>query len=212
MASLFDNVVSESKVYKGAGRIVWGAKTSDGGPAFPEKIEDVINLDTFVLASGWTDLGATTRDGVSVTRSVEMEDGVETDQLAVAILTGTPKKWAGQVGCSMLHTDVASLQLAFESPAASEVGGSEGTQYKLAVGSPTALTERQMCVIQKHSSENRYRMLAFRRLIMASNEIELALQAENASKIPMKWDMNPDLNEEAMENMFVVYEMTEELT
>ena len=212
MASLFDSVVSDSKVYKGAGRVLWGAKHSEGGPAFPVKIESVINLDTFVLASGWNDLGATTRDGTKVTRSVEMEAGVETDQLAVTILTGTPKQWKGQVAATMLHTDVNSLRIAFESPAPEAIAGSEGSQKLLKVGAPTVLTERQLCVIQKHSNLNKYRMLAFRRLIMAADEVEVAIQSEEASKLALKWDMNPDLDQVVEDNMFQVFEMTAELS
>ncbi len=208
MASLFDSVVSDSKVYKGAGRVVWGALAADGGPDFPEKIEDVINPSTFVLASGWNDIGATTRDGISITRSVEMEEGVETDQMAVAILKGTPKAWSGQVSCTLLHTDVDSLKLAFEAAAATEVAGSQGTQKLLKVGSPTSLASRQMCVIQRHSSTNKFRMFAFRKLVLAAEEIEVAIQSEEASKLAVKWDMNADLTKTVDDNMFQVFEMT----
>lgn len=125
MATLFDSVVDEAKVYKGASRVVIAAATADGGPSFPSKIEDVINVTTFVLASGWTDIGATTRDGAKLTRTVEMEEGVETDQLAVAILKGYPKKWEGQVAFTWLHTDVDSLQIAFEGVTPAAVAGSQ---------------------------------------------------------------------------------------
>ena len=151
MATLFDSVVDEAKVYKGASRVVIGAATGDGGPSFPSKIEDVINVTTFVLASGWTDIGATTRDGAKLTRTVEMEEGVETDQLAVAILKGYPKKWEGQVAFTWLHSDVESLKIAFEGVAPAAVAGSQGSQKEMKFGSPVALTERQVCIIQKHN-------------------------------------------------------------
>lgn len=208
MASLFDNVVDDSKVYKGAGRVVYAATVADGGPAFPEQIEDVIDCESFVLASGWNDFGATTRDGISVTRSLELEDGVETDQLSTAILSGTPKLWKSQMKLTMLHTDLASLALGFESPAAEAVGVGEGTQYKLKVGTPSSLTERQLAVVQRHSALNKYRMVAVRRAMLAPIDLEIALKSEEASQLALTFDMQADTTQETTDNMFQVFEMT----
>jgi len=208
VADLFDSVVDESKVYKGAGRVVYGLATDDGGPSFPTKIEDVIDPSTFVLASGWTDIGATTRDGVKVTRTVEMEEGVETDQLAASILKGYPKKWEGQASFTWLHTDVDSLKIAFEADDPSAVAGSEGDQKELKFGSPTSLTERQLCVIQRHSRTNKYRMVALRRVIKSAEEIELAFQSEDATKVAMSFDLLADTEQAVGENFGSVFEMT----
>ena len=208
MASLFDSVVAESKIYKGASRVVIAPATADGGPSFPSKIEDVIDLSMFVVASRWTDLGATTRDGVKVTRTVEMEEGVDTDRLAASILKGYPKKWEGQASFTWLHTDVDSLKIAFEADEPSAVEGSEGDQKELKFGSPTSLTERQFCVIQKHSRTNKYRMIALRRVIKSAEEIELAFQSEDATRVAMAFDMLADTGQAVGSNFGSVFEMT----
>ena len=49
-------------------------------------------------------------------------------------------------------------------------------------------------------------------LIMAADEVEVAIQSEEASKLALKWDMNPDLDQVVEDNMFQVFEMTAELS
>lgn len=209
MANLMDGVVDDTKVYKGAGRALYAASVADGGPAFPTKIEDVIEPTTFVLASGWHDFGATTKDGVSVTRTLELEDGVETDQLTTTILGGAPKTWKGQVKLTMLHTDLDSLVIGFESPAKEAVAdGEAGAQYVLKVGTPTALTERQLAVVQRHSQVNKYRMLAVRRAMLAPVDLEIALKSSDAAQLALTFDMTADTNQDVDDNMFQIIEMS----
>ncbi len=82
-----------------------------------------------MLVLGWNDLGATTRDGVTMTCGLEMEAGVEVDQMVVTILAGAPKKWSGQVKATLFHIDVDTLKIAFQSPApASSKGEGQGVR------------------------------------------------------------------------------------
>ena len=121
MAELLDGLVEESKIYKGAGRVVYAAS----GQTFPSAIDDVINDSTFVLASGWNDFGATTKDGITISRSFEKDEGVEVDQLAANVLLGGVVKWTGQVSMTLLHSSLEMMQIAMEAGTIATAAGEQ---------------------------------------------------------------------------------------
>src|SRR3972149_4341419 len=150
MANLFDSVVVENEVYKGAGRVVYAAK----GTAFPAQISDVIDTSTYTLTSAWKDLGGTTEDGIRIVRGFDKDEGVKADQLAVRILKGRVLNWRGQVGMALLQSQLEKLKVAHEGSAIS----TSGAERTIFFGSPTTLTEYLLGVIQKHSVSNKHRM------------------------------------------------------
>ena len=206
MASLFDNVVSEPKIFKGAARVVY----ADIMQPFPTKIEDVIDPTTYALAAGWHDLGATTRDGVRVIRGLEKDPGVEVDQVASNILLGAIRRWTGRVSMSLLHTDIDTLILCFETGAKTTTSAGAGVvaQDIIQVGSPPTLTKRRLAVIQKHSVTDFLRMLVFRQASLAAEDIEVPFQSDEVSVLPVTFELEADLTQPDAENLFAVFEQT----
>ena len=202
MAELLDGLVTESKIFKGAGRVVYAAS----GQTFPDKIADVINASTFALASGWHDFGATTRDGITVARGFEKDEGVEVDQLASNVLIGGVKGWTGRVSMTLLHSSLEMMKIAME---ASNITAGTGDERYMDVGSPSLVSERKLAVIQKHSKTGLLRLLAFRKASLAPEELSLAFQSEEPTAIPIAFDLEADLDvPQAAENMFRIIEQT----
>lgn len=199
MAELFDGITTESKVYKGAGRVIFAPV----GWVFPEEIADVIDPDTFVLASAWEDFGATTPDGITVSRNFEKDAGVEVDQMSTNILRGNVKNWTGKVTMTLLHSSLEMMKIAFEA-ADIDTGNGERT---MDVGAPIAVSEQRLAVIQKHSKTGKLRIFAFRKASISAEEISLAFKADTATGIPLSFDVEPDLDiGEASTNMFRIIE------
>ena len=198
MADLFDGLVSESKIFKGAGRVVYAAAAQ----TFPAAIADVINPTTFVLASGWSDFGATTRDGITITRGFDKDEGVEVDQLATNVLKGGVKNWRGQVGMTLLHSSLEMMKIAMEGDDIQT-----NSERYMDVGSPSAVTDRKLAVIQKHSKTGNLRVFAFRKASLAAEELSIAFQSEEPSSIPLTFDLEADLDiADVKTNMFRVIE------
>jgi len=109
MATLFDSVVTQNNVWRGAGRVVYAAS----GTSFPGALDSIIQPATpadphgvaYTLGGDWNDLGGTTEDGVTVTREFEGQDGVPVDQLKYQLFEGDPDIWRMRVGMSLLETD-----------------------------------------------------------------------------------------------------------
>lgn len=199
MADLFDGLVSESKIFKGAGRVVYAASAQ----GFPDAIAEVINSTTFALASGWSDFGATTRDGITVTRGFDKDEGVEVDQIAVNVLKGGVKNWRGQVSMTLLHSSLEMMKMAME---ADDIQ-TNGSERYMDVGSPSLVSERRLAVIQKHSKTGKLRVLAFRKASLSPEELSMAFQSEEPTAIPISFDIEADLEiAEADTNMFRIIE------
>lgn len=201
MVDLLDGLVTESKIFKGAGRVVYAGSVQ----GFPTQLSDVIDTGTFVLASGWSDFGATTTDGITVTRAFDKDEGVEVDQLASRVLKGGVKNWRGTVGMTLLHSSLEMMKIAMEGGDI-ETGSGERT---LLVGSPSSVTERKIAVLQKHSKTSKLRMIVFRKATLAAEELSMAIKSGDAVGIPVKFDLEADSEiADPTENMFAVIEQT----
>jgi len=199
MAGLFDGVVIENRVYRGAGRVVWAPK----GTPFPISISDVINLTTYALVAPWADLGGTTKDGITIVRGLDKLDPVMPDQLPAGILRNQPVNWRGTVAFSLLHTDLDTLKQILEG---GSITSGTGERY-LDLGTPETLTEILLAVIQKHSKTGKHRMFAFRRCTLAGEDIEMAIQSEEATALPVTFDLEPDLSiSDLKANLYRIFE------
>jgi hypothetical protein len=195
---LFDNVVSENKIYRGAGRVVYAPVTQ----AFPTQISDVMDKTTYTLTAGWTDIGGTTDDGVKVGRGVKVFDGVTVDQLRTPVLLGEIDEWTGAVEMTLLHTDAVTLQTIWEGATLTVVGNEQVVDF----GSPSQLTERRIAIIQRHSKTGALRMFCIRRAKIDATDYEVMLQASDPSATPWNLLMLPDTDVAVDQNMFTVYE------
>ena len=105
--------MSKNSMYKfdkkniqgGAGRLIVGEDTTKR----PDKISDVMDLETFELKEGYKDLGATT-EGIQQSRGFETED-VEIDQSTTPIDTSITN-WTNAISTTLMETHTENRQLA----------------------------------------------------------------------------------------------------
>lgn len=191
MATLYDGLVSRDKIWRGASRIIVG--DPDVVAAFPEKIEDIINLTTYVLAAGWSDVGPTTEDGVKVRREIATFDGIAVDQLKTKLDEGEPENTTMSVEMTLLHTDLNTLAMAWEGNAPEAIAGGGGVvaQHSMALDPPVAFTERHLGIIQRDEVTGLHRVFVFRKAI-PQVEDEIGISSGEASELPFKLACKPD--------------------
>jgi len=188
MATLFDSVVTEGSIWKGAARLLY----ADDGTSFPGELESVINPSTYALADGWNDVGGTTEDGVTITREFEGSDGIAVDQLAYPVFEGDPTRWMMSLGSALLETDPDNLAIVFELPAATDVSGSSVEQKKLVFNAPTTLTERMIAAVQQHPENENLRVFVFRQASPTPEAREMVLSKSEGSAVPITFDCSAD--------------------
>jgi len=129
-------VVDQTKLVKGAGRLMYAADSQ----AKPEKIGDVINTTTYAAQSGWSDLGAT-REGIQITVN-NTESGFDVDQVNGLLLT-TPDNWECSVTTNLAEVTLENMVIAWEgasvtvdssvTPSEKETGFAGATSYPQAL-------------------------------------------------------------------------------
>lgn len=194
MADTLTNVMTltEDNIYRGPSRLVYGRI----GLTEPTKIEDVIDPSTFVLASGYYDLGFTSEDGVSINREMETFDGIPLDQRKTNVYEGQPENWTMSLSCDMVYADVATMAIIWElgdtTDLAADVGRVE--QTKTAMGAPQSLTERRVVVLQQDNETERLRMFWFRKAIPMQEGSETQVYDGGASMLPLSMKLDQDLD------------------
>lgn len=203
MGTLFDSVVTESKIWRGAARVL----IAPSGTSFPGVLESVIQPKTpatgshavpYALGNAWTDIGGTSEDGVAITRGFEGEDGVAVDQLKAPLFEGDPRSWTMRVGLSMLETSYDKMAIAWELPTASVIAAGTGPDYNVAqhkalFSAPDTLTERLLAIVQqKPQSSGELRAFVFRKAKLAPEDSELAVQSGEASGLPVTFNCHAD--------------------
>jgi hypothetical protein len=199
---MFDGfTVDEPCIYKGAARVVF----ADIGTAFPEELADVMDPTTFALTSAWHDWGATTCDGVTVTRGFDKDEGINVCQLNSPILKQGATNWRSRASFAALETCLADLNRAWE-------GSSDGIQNVdadedyLDFGSPDVVTVRRVAFIQQHSLEDEIiRMIAFRRASLAGEDSEMAMNKTDPSGTPVVLEAEADTSVDVDQNLFRVF-------
>lgn len=115
----------KKNIQGGAGRLIVGEDTMKR----PDKISDVMDLDTYELTDGYKDLGATT-EGIQQSRGFETED-VEIDQSTTPIDTSITN-WTNAISTTLMETHTENRQLAMCGGAIKETAATLGTATKLA--------------------------------------------------------------------------------
>lgn len=188
MATLFDSVVTEGNIWKGATRLLY----ADDGTSFPGELESVIHPTTFVLSAGWNDFGGTTEDGVTITREFEGSDGVDVDQLNYPLFEGDPTRWLMSLSASLLETDPDNLAIVFELPAATDVSGSVVEQKKMVFNAPTSVTERVVAAVQQNPTNDNLRVFVFRQAQPTPESRELVLSKSEGSAVEITFSLEAD--------------------
>lgn len=194
MADTLTNVMTltEDNIYRGPSRLVYGRI----GLTEPTKIEDVIEPSTYVLASGYFDLGFTSEDGVSVNREMDTFDGIPLDQRKTNVYEGQPENWTMSLTCDMVYADVATMAIIWELGDTTTLGAEAGqiAQTKTTVGAPQSLTERRVVVLQEDNETGRMRMLWFRKAIPMQEGSETQIYDGGAAMLPLAMKLDQDLD------------------
>lgn len=182
--------ISRNSVFRGAARAVYAAAAK----TFPTKIEDVIDLSSYALASGWSDLGATNDDGFTLRRSVEVFDGIPIDQLKVKLDEGEPETWSMEAECTLMETTLSKMQIVWQGGTLETIAAGSGTvaQHALPLDAPVSFTSRRFAFIQQDAKTERIRVFAFRDVIPQVDGSDLKMSANEGSPLPSKFKIKMD--------------------
>ena len=195
---LIDNVtVTRNKIYKGAGRLV--VSDPDVLTSFPGVLESVINPASpksgaaYALADGWTDLGPTTEDGITLQRTISASDGIALDQRKSNLDEGEPEDTTMSLETELLHTDLDTLKIVWQGGNKRTIAdaGTNVAQHSLDFDAPQTFTERMLAVIQEDPKSGKLRVFAFRKAI-PDVDSELVIQSNEATGLPASFMLRTD--------------------
>lgn len=152
MADFFNTDISANSFVRGAARLMWAGTTI----TFPTGIGDIINLSSYVAASGWNDLGAT-KGGITITRN-NTEEVFDVDQIAGEI-DSRPVDWEQTIATNLAEATLQRMTVAWEGGTVTTAGGVE----TLGVGNPTIYTKRMLAVLYK-KDDDKLRAHVFRKV------------------------------------------------
>jgi len=182
--------IDREQMYQGAGRIVVASSLT----SFPGRLESVMHPTTYVLASGWFDLGPTDKDGFTLTREASLTDGIEVDQLRTKMNAGEPEDWEMAVECNLLHTTPANIGYVWETTAPITISSTGGVvaQKRLDFDAPASFTERRLAVIQEDPVTGGLRVFAFRKAKPQVEGGELKISSGEVTALPAKFKLSVD--------------------
>jgi len=195
MAKMIDAIsINRETIYKGAARLVYSDPTEL--TSFPVHFEDVMNPTTYILATGWVDFGATTEDGVTISREAELSDGISLDQRVTPLDEGEPESWEMSLEATLLNTSLPNIAVVWEAGTnhAITAGTGYAAQHVLDLDAPTAFTTRMLCAIQEDPKSERLRMACFRKVTPKVDGSELAMSRTDASELPASFTLAADEN------------------
>ncbi|MCC2483728.1 hypothetical protein LKM01_18040 [Bacillus pacificus] len=117
--------VNANNIVGGAGRLI----TAPYGVKLPDKISEVMSLETYDLTAPWKDLGAT-QEGITVSRSYE-EEGTEVDQVQGEVETSITK-WEHTLATLLAENTIENRQLTLIGSKIVETAPKYGTAVKSA--------------------------------------------------------------------------------
>lgn len=185
--SLVDNVsITRNQVYKGSGVLALGTLVS-----FPGELESVINPSTYALEAGLAIYAPTSEDGITLTRTAEVSDGIAIDQRKANLDEGEPDGWSMELGATLLRTDSVMLAIAWELGTVEAHSGSLVEQTVTPISAPSTFTEQELYLIQEDAKEGRLRVFAFRKAVPQPDG-ELNAQSEEATGLPVTFKLRED--------------------
>lgn len=193
MTQMIDSIsVDRNTIYKGAARLVYSNPATL--TSFPGRFESVMNVTTYALVSGWTDLGATTEDGVTITREAELSDGIPVDQRLTPLNEGEPEAWTMAMETTLLNTSLTNIALAWQAGTlrAHAAAGGKVAQHILDLDAATSFTERMVCAIQEDPKTDKLRMACFRKVTPKVDGSELSMNRTEASELPVSFTLAAD--------------------
>lgn len=140
--------IDEAKIWTGGHRLVYAPIAT----AFPTDLDDIVNMTTWALATGWVDFGPTTDDGFEITREGDVNEGIAIDQRDYNLGAGNYANVTMGGSCTAMYTDSATLKLKWEFGATTAVAGGTVPQSSTAMGSPSTPIKRRLAVLQQNTN------------------------------------------------------------
>lgn len=189
--------VTRDSIYKGAGRLL--VSDPDVLTSFPGRLESVMNPaapktgTAYELVTGWTDLGPTSDDGVTLRREAELSDGIVLDQRVAALDEGEPERWQMQAEMTLMHTSLANFRIAWEGGLlrAFADDGSHVAQHSLDLDAPASFTQRMAAFVQEDPKSEKLRMFVFRSSVPQVDS-EIQLRRQEATGLPLTLKLKSD--------------------
>lgn len=179
-----DNItVTRNNIWKGTAQI---AVSTASYTSFPGELESIINPTTYVLAAGLTPLGGTSEDGVALSRTAELSDGIVIDQLQSPLDEGEPESWSMEATFTLMESHLNNWAYAWEGGTPQAIAGSLVNQHMMPLGTPAAFSEKMFFAIQEDAKTGRLRVIAMRQTKPKVDGSEINLQRGSASGIPVK--------------------------
>jgi len=191
MPKMIDAItVDRDTIYKGAARLVYADPETLS--SFPGRFESVMSPTTYALESGWSDFGATTEDGVTISREAELSDGIAVDQRNSPLDEGEPESWTMALNTTMLNTSLTNLAIVWEAGTNRAHVDTGTAQHILDIDAPDSFTERMLCAIQEDPKTNKLRMACFRKVKPKVDGSELSMQSGEASELEVNFTLSAD--------------------
>lgn len=188
--------VSRDEIFLGAARVVISDPTVL--TSFPGRMESVINPAVpvsgvaYALASGWVDLGPTTTDGVTVSRSADLSDGIEVDQRSANLDEGEPETWEMSLDLTLLHTTLDNFNYAWAAGTQrAHAAGAQVAQHSLTLDAPASFTERIIAAIQQDKKRDQMRVIVFRKAVPQADS-ETVLAKTDPAELPCTFTLRLD--------------------
>ena len=176
MVEFFSTNISDNTFIRGAARLLWAGTTI----AFPTGITDIINLSTYVVQTGWNDLGAT-KTGITVTHN-NTEEEFDVDQI-LGVIDTRPVSYEQAVSSALAEVNLQRLQVAWEAGPITTAGGEES----MGVGEPAVYIKRRLAVVFK-KADNKLRAHVYRLVTKSPQESALAYnKTGEQQQIPVRF-------------------------
>lgn len=185
--------ITDTKLWKGGCRIILG---TTAGP-FPTTFEDIIDPTTMTLVSPFTDFGATTEDGFTISRSWDEIEGVATDQRDFLLREGSVENVQMQGTATSLYTDIATMAYLWGLGTVVLVPAVTGPPAKRAfrkasLGTVTDITPRVFVILQQNNISSKLRMFAFRKARVTSpGDLTLQSRVTATNEFTVVFDPDP---------------------
>lgn len=193
MTQMIDSItVTRANIFKGAARLLVSDPTTL--TSFPGRFESIMNASTYALEDGWTDLGPTSEDGVTIRREAELSEGIPLDQRRTNLDEGEPENWSMEAEANLMETTLENIDKAWEAGTlrAYASDGSHAAQHALDLDAPGSFTERMAAFIQEDPKTDELRVIVFRKMVPMPDGTELSMQKGEASGIPFKFRLKAD--------------------
>lgn len=200
-------VVDETKMYRGENRVLLGTL---GTTVFPDTIEDIISLTTFLPTTNWVDLGVTSTDGITIERSQDVDEGIEIDQRDYALRRGRLSNISYTITGSLMYTDNATLKKVWNSPLLTTIAAVSGTnvaQTVIDLGSPPSLTRYPIAILQQDDKSGKIKAYVFRQAMFTETG-GIAINRSDPSMLEITMEVDPDTSQTDGTDFGRVFETT----